>query len=315
MVPRTGGSDVEYRNVGRSGLRVSVAGVGCNNFGMRIDATRAREVVHAALDEGITAFDTAPMYGNGQSEEMLGQALGSRRGEVVIIDKFGVSTGPSDAGGSRAHITAAIDKSLKLLGTDYIDLYLQHFPDNTTAIDETLSALDDLTTTGKIRYSGSSNFTGWMVANADWVARTRGLRGFIAAENDWSLLSRGVEVDIVPACEHFGIGVLPFFPLASGLLTGKVRRGEAAPEGSRLASKYFSRGLTDTNFDKVERLEKYAAEHGTSLHELALSFLASQPSVPTVVAGATSAEQVVQNAEYTRTDLTKEQLAEITALV
>jgi aryl-alcohol dehydrogenase-like predicted oxidoreductase len=306
---------MDYRNVGRSGLRVSVAGLGCNNFGTRIDADHSTAVVHAALDVGITAFDTAPMYGNGKSEEMLGRALGSRRGDAVIIDKFGVPTGPADAGGSRAHIMRAIDTSLRLLGTDYIDLYLQHFPDNTTAIDETLSALDDLTTAGKIRYSGSSNYTGWMVAEADWIARTRGLRGFIAAENDWSLLSRGVEVDVVPACVHFGIGVLPFFPLASGLLTGKVRRGEAAPENSRLSSKYFSRGLTDTNFDKVERLEKYAAEHGTTLHELALSWLASQPSVPTVVAGATTAEQVVQNAEYTRTDLTKEQLAEIAALV
>jgi aryl-alcohol dehydrogenase-like predicted oxidoreductase len=306
---------VEYRTLGRSGLKVSIAGLGCNNFGMRIDQERTNEVVAAALDSGITFFDTARIYGGGKSEGMLGSALGAHRSEVVVATKFGLGRGPDDLGGSRRHIMTSVETSLRELGTDWIDLFQLHFPDAVTPIEETLAALTDLVHQGKVRYLGCSNFTGWMIADAHWTAVTRGLESFVSAQNEWSLLSRAVEQEVVPACSRFGAGVIPYFPLASGLLTGKVRRGEAPPEGSRLNADHFAHVLHDGNFDKLDRLEAWGNEHGRSLTEVALSWLASHPVVSSVIAGATSAEQVRTNAAATRPDLPEDDVAAVAALV
>jgi aryl-alcohol dehydrogenase-like predicted oxidoreductase len=305
---------MEYRTLGRSGLKVSVAGLGCNNFGMRIDQERTDDVVHAALDAGRTFFDTARIYGGGKSEGMLGTALGARRAEVVVATKFGLGRGPDDLGGSRRHIITSVETSLRELATDWIDVFQLHFPDTVTPIEETLEALTDLVRQGKVRYLGCSNFAGWMIADAHWTSLTRHLEPFVSAQNEWSLLNRAVEHEVVPACERFGLGVIPYFPLASGLLTGKVRRGEAPPEGSRLAADHFAHVLHDENFDKLERLTDWGDAHGRTLTEIALSWLASQSGVSSVIAGATSAEQVRTNAAATRTDLTLDELTEIAAL-
>jgi aryl-alcohol dehydrogenase-like predicted oxidoreductase len=306
---------MEYRTLGRSGLKVSVAGLGCNNFGMRIDQERTDDVVHAALDAGITFFDTARIYGGGKSEGMLGRALGARRAEVIVATKFGLGRSPDDLGGSRRHVIASVETSLRELDTDWIDLFQLHFPDTVTPIAETLDALSDLVHEGKVRYVGCSNLAGWMVADAHWTAQTRQLEPFVSAQNEWSLLNRAVEQEVIPACDRFGLGVIPYFPLASGLLTGKVRRGEAPPESSRLSADHFAHVLHDDNFDKLDRLEAWGQEHGRTLTEVALSWLASHPVVSSVIAGATSPEQVAANAVATRTDLTSDEVDEIAALV
>lgn len=305
---------MEFRTLGRSGLTVSVAGLGCNNFGMRLDEAASAEVIHAALDAGITLFDTARMYGGGKSEEFLGRALEGHRDEVVLATKFGAGAGPSDAGGSRRHLIRSVETSLELLRTDHIDLLQLHYPDRSTPIDETLGALDDLVRAGKVRYVGCSNFTGWMIADASWTAQTRGFEPFVSVQNEWSLLNRDVEREVVAACERFGCGILPYFPLASGVLTGKVRKGERPPEGSRLSLSYFQAALTDANLDKVERIAAWATERDRTITEVALSWLASQPVVGSVIAGATSAEQVRTNAALTKTDLTPDEVAEVAAL-
>src|SRR6516162_9517108 len=229
---------MEYRSLGKSGLQVSLAGLGCNNFGMRIDAEQTRAVVHRALDEGITLFDTADIYGNrGQSEEMLGKALGNRRHEVLIATKFGMpmGDGPYKSGGSRRYIMSACELSLKRLGTDYLDLYQIHQPDPLTSEEETLSALDTLVREGKARYIGNSNYAGWQVANAAWVAKSHGWTPYVSAQNQYNLLDRSIEKELVPACRQFGLGILPYFPLASGFLTGKYRRGQEPEQGTRFA--------------------------------------------------------------------------------
>ncbi|HEU5300899.1 MAG TPA: aldo/keto reductase [Acidimicrobiia bacterium] len=306
---------MEHRQLGRSGLRVSLAGLGCNNFGMRIDQEATNAVVHAALDAGITLFDTARIYGGGKSEGMLGAALGTHRADVLVATKFGLGTGPDDAGGSRRHVIRSVETSLRELGTDWIDLFQLHFPDPTTPIEETLCALSDLVRSGKVRYVGCSNFTGWMIADAHWTAQVTRLEHFVSAQNEWSLLHRGIEAEVVGACERYGLGIIPYFPLASGLLTGKVRRGEAPPSSSRLSASHFARVLTDANFDKLEALETWGAEHGRGLLEVALSWLGSHPAVGSVIAGATSPEQVHANARATRGDLTPAERAEIGELV
>ena len=275
---------MEYRSLGNSGLRVSVAGLGCNNFGMRIDYDKTVEVLNAAIDAGVNFFDTARMYGGGKSEEFMGEALKGKRDQVILATKFGGPTKPNDATGSRQHLMRSVELSLRALQTDYIDLYQLHYPDPATPIDETLSAMDALVQQGKVRYIGCSNFTGWMIADAHWVAKTRGFERFITVQNEWSLLSRGVEGEVKQACEKFSCSVLPYFPLASGALTGKARRGEAVPENSRLASAYFASSLTDANFDRIEKMGAWAAERGRSMTEVALSWLASQAIVGSVIA-------------------------------
>ncbi len=292
---------MRYRPLGESGLMVSVAGLGCNNFGRRLDLDATRAVVDAALEAGITLLDTADMYGNGGgSEELLGEVLAGRRDEVVLATKFGhqqfdMGYGPTaGAKGGRVYIRRAVERSLRRLRTDYLDLYQIHTPDPVTPIAETLAALGELVTEGKVRYLGNSNFTGWQIADAAHVARAAGAVPFVSAQNHWSLLERGAEAEVGPAARHFGLGVLPYFPLANGLLTGKVRRGQEPPAGSRLASR---RGyLTEAKLDRVEALISWAAGRGLTVLEVAIGALAAQPGCTSVIAGATSPEQVKANA-------------------
>jgi aryl-alcohol dehydrogenase-like predicted oxidoreductase len=304
---------MKLRRLGASGLKVSEVGLGCNNFGMRIDAKATDAVVGAALDAGITLFDTADIYGGTKSEEFLGKALGKRRGEVVLATKFGMRIG-DDArrmGGSRRWIMRAVEDSLTRLSTDWIDLYQFHSPDPDTPIDETLRALDDLVTQGKVRYIGNSNFSGWQIADADWTAA--GGTRFISAQNQYSLLELKAEYEVLPACEHFGLGFLPFFPLASGLLSGKYRRGEKPPEGTRLAA-WGARGqaaMSDRNFDKVEKLEAWAGERGHTILELAFAWLLGHEVVSSVIAGATSPEQVKANAATADWVLSPDEVEEV----
>ncbi|MCF2531093.1 aldo/keto reductase [Yinghuangia soli] len=303
--------------IGRSGLKVSALGLGCNNFGMKIDQAAAEGVVNAAIDAGVTLFDTADIYAKGQSEEILGAALGSRRDSVVIASKFGapMAPGPYGGGSSRRHIVRACEASLSRLGTDYIDLYYQHYADPDTPVEETLRALDDLVRAGKVRYVATSNVGGWQLADAVHTARSLGTAGFTAVQVEWNLLARDVERDLVPAAEHFGVGVIPYFPLASGLLTGKYRSGAEFPEGSRLAAlPYFAGVATESNLAAVERLRSLADKSGRTMAGLALSWLAAQPSVPSVLVGATSAEQVAANAAALEA-LPVDLLADITAAV
>lgn len=288
---------MEQRRLGNSGLYVSEVGIGCNNFGGRIDAAATRAVVDAALDLGINFFDTADVYGGQQSETLLGEALGSRRADVVIATKFAMATGPSpqERGGSRRYVRRAVEASLRRLGTDYIDLYQLHRPDSITPIEETLDAMSELVTEGKVRYIGSSNLTAWQVADADWTARTAGTQRFISAQNEYSLYNRLAEDELVPACEHFGIGLLPYFPLAYGLLTGKYRRDAEAPEGSRLANAGQARRLAGADWGRIEALRAFADARGISLLTLAIGGLAAQPAVASVISGATRPEQIAAN--------------------
>jgi aryl-alcohol dehydrogenase-like predicted oxidoreductase len=305
------------RRLGRSGLAISTVGLGTNNFGMKLDLEQSRAVVHAALDNGITLFDTSDSYGD--SEERLGEILQGARSDVVIATKFGsdVRRLGQDNGvdwgarGSRRYIRRAVENSLRRLRTDWIDLYQMHRPDPLTPIGETLSALDDLVREGKVRYVGHSNFSGWQAAEAEWVARTHHLERFISAQNEYSLLKRGIETDLVPALEQYGIGLLPYFPLASGLLTGKYRRGEAAPEGSRVQAWKMESELKEATFDVLEGLEAFAADRSITLLEVAVGGLAAQPAVASVIAGATTPEQVAANVKAGEWRPTAEELAEI----
>jgi len=307
------------RSLGTSGLQVSVVGLGCNNFGGRTDAAGARAVVDRALELGITLFDTADVYGNaGGSETTLGEALGKRRGEVVLATKVGK---PMDAAGlkmgaSRRYIMAAVEDSLRRLKTDWIDLYQLHDPDPHTPIEETLRALDDLIAQGKIRYIGCSNFAAWQVVDAQWTARDRRLTGFISCQDEYSLVAREVERALVPAMQAFGLGLLPYFPLASGLLTGKYERNAPLPVGTRFtkARALADRYLTEANWAIVERLTAFCRARDHRLLELAFSWLAARPTVASVIAGATLPAQVEANVHAAGWKLTPEDLAEIDRL-
>lgn len=313
------GVDMEYRNLGNTGLKVSVVGIGCNNFGRRCDEAATKDVVNAAMDHGVNFFDTADMYGAGQSEEFLGKAIrGMDRSQVIIATKFGNPMGEGDLhrGASRRYIMNAVDASLKRLGTDYIDLYQQHVPDPSTPIEETLRALDDLVRAGKVRYLGNSNFSGFQLADAEWTARHHGLNAFATAQNLYSLLDRRIERDVVPACQHYGLGILPYFPLASGMLTGKYKRGAEPPAGTRLAmwGARAQAAMSDDNFDVVEKLDAFARDRGHTILELAMSWLATMPHISSVIAGATSPEQVAQNAAAASWRLTAEEMAEVSGI-
>ncbi len=293
---------MKLRTLGKSGLQVSEIGLGCNNFGGRIEVEASRRIVHKALDLGITLFDTADIYGmlnggeRGASEEHLGQALGERRKDIVLATKFGMAMDERRKGASRRYIVNAVEASLKRLKTDWIDLYQIHQPDPLTPIEETLGALDDLVRQGKVRYIGCSNFAAWQMVEAQWTARQRGLEAFISCQDEYSLLQRGIEREMLPAIAAHGLGLLPFFPLASGLLTGKYKRG-AMPEDARLSrdQRRAARYLVEENWQKVERLEGFCAERGRSLLELAFSWLLARPAVASVIAGATRPEQLEQN--------------------
>jgi aryl-alcohol dehydrogenase-like predicted oxidoreductase len=310
---------MDHRRLGDSGLKVSEIGLGCNNFGMRIDQEATCAVIDAAIEHGVTFLDTADVYGGqGKSEEMIGVALkGGKRHQVVLATKFAMQMGgPDKQGGSRRYIMEAVEASLRRLQTDYIDLYQMHRPDPETPIEETLAALDDLVTQGKVRYVGNSNYAGWQIADADWTARAAHQSRFVSAQNNYSLLERRVEHEVTPACARFGLGVLPYFPLASGLLSGKYRRGEPPPEGTRLAA-WGARGaqaLNDKNFDKLEALSGWAAERGHSLLELAFAWLLGHPVVSSVIAGATKPEQVAVNAATSSWKLTAAEVEEVTKL-
>jgi aryl-alcohol dehydrogenase-like predicted oxidoreductase len=310
---------MQLRRLGNSGLKVSLIGLGCNNFGMRIDQAQTRMVVDAALDAGINFFDTADIYGGSKSEVFLGEALKGRREKAVLATKFAnpMGEGAYLRGGARRYIVKAVEDSLKRLHTDHIDLYQMHVPDPDTPIEETLRALDDLVRDGKVLYIGNSNFTGWQIADADWTSRTGGLERFISAQNNFSLLERGVEREVLPACERFGLGLLPYFPLASGFLTGKYHRGEPPRQGTRLAAwgKRGEAALNDRNFDRLEALEHWAEQRGRRILDLAFAWLLGHRAVSSVIAGATSPEQVQANARCAEWILTPEEVEEVRALV
>jgi aryl-alcohol dehydrogenase-like predicted oxidoreductase len=310
---------MEYRHLGRSGLQVSAVGLGCNNFGMRCDFDQSKAVVHRALEAGITLFDTADVYGGqGRSEEFLGKILKGHRQDVVIATKFGMKMGegPHKSGGSRKYIMSAVEDSLRRLDTDYIDLYQMHRPDPETPIEETLRALDDLVRSGKVRYIGNSNFAGWQVAEAHYVAKQGNQTPFISAQNEYNLLDRRIEAELVPACNAYGLQILPFFPLASGFLTGKYRQGQELPAGTRLANAgpMAARVLTEKNFEMLAKLEAFADARGKTMLDLAIGWLASLPHVGSVIAGATKPEQIDQNVAAGGWRLTPEELAEVDAI-
>ena len=308
---------MERRALGTHGPHVSVVGLGCNNFGMRLDAAATAVVVHAALEAGINHFDTAEMYGGGKSEEFLGAALGSRRGEAVIATKYlpRPAGEPYTPGIVATRIREAAEGSLRRLGTDYIDVYYQHYPDADAPLDEVLGALDELVHSGKVLHIASSNATAAQIEDAVSVSASISVAAFAGTQIAWSLLSRAVEDSIVPAAETAGIGVVPYFPLASGLLTGKYRRGEAFPPGTRLAgSERFARDATDANFTKIEAYESFAADHGHTLTELAIGWLLAQPSVTSVIAGATRPGQITANVAAAAWALSAEEAAAVAAI-
>ncbi len=293
-------SQMRFRPLGNSGLMVSVVGLGCNAFGTRIDADQTRAVVDAALDAGITFFDTADVYGSGASEELLGRSLGGRRGDVVIATKFGMdmegSNGPDwGARASRRYVRKAVEASLRRLGTDHIDLYQIHQLDLLTPLEETIEAMYELVDEGKVRYVGCSNLSAWQVVEAHWIASSSGRSPIVSAQNEYSLYNRAAEEELVPALEHLGMSLLPYFPLAYGLLTGKYRRGEDAPDGSRLGADNQRKRLDNADFDRIEALESFAADRDVSILDVALGGLAAQPAVGSVIAGATRPEQIRAN--------------------
>ncbi len=286
------------RRLGDSEIEVSVVGLGCNNFGGRLDLDRTAAVLDAALDAGITLFDTADVYGNSDSERLMGEVLEGRRDEFVLATKFGwdlsgAEGAPDAPRGSREYIRWAIEGSLRRLRVERIDLYQYHHPDGTTPLEETLGALDELVREGLVGAIGCSNFSAAQLEEAERISRRRGLARFVTLQNEYSLLQREVEAEVAPACERLGVSILPFFPLASGLLTGKYRRGEPGPEGSRLSSR--EQIGSDEQFDTIEALEAFAGERGVGILDVAIAGLAAQPAVGSVIAGATRPEQIGAN--------------------
>jgi|tagenome__1003787_1003787.scaffolds.fasta_scaffold20985534_4 aryl-alcohol dehydrogenase-like predicted oxidoreductase len=309
---------MDTRKIGT--LDASVVGLGCNNFGGRIDEAATHRVVAAALDAGITLFDTADIYGGTRSEEYLGRALGSRRDEAIVATKFGGEIDAEHKGGaSAAYIARAVEDSLRRLGTDRIDLYQLHFPDAATPFEETLGALDELVRDGKVREIGASNFSAEQIDETTAISADRGLARFVSVQNEYSLLRRGPErFGVLDACERNGVAFIPYFPLASGVLTGKYHRNEAPPSGTRLAGMPAERAndaLSDKVFDRVEALDGFARDHGHTLLELAFAWLLARPTVASVIAGATKPEQVEANAAAARWTLTPDELEQIDGLL
>jgi aryl-alcohol dehydrogenase-like predicted oxidoreductase len=307
---------MEIRNLGHSGLRVSAIGLGCNNFGARIDEAATRAVIHKALDLGITLFDTADVYGErGGSEAVMGGIMGDDRKRIVLATKFAAPMDDSGekVGGSRHYIMRAVEDSLRRLRTDWIDLYQMHRVDPLTPIEETLRALDDLIRQGKVRYIGCSNFPAWQMTEAAWTARTTGLSGFVSCQDEYSLVHRAPEVELMPAARKLGLGLLPYFPLASGLLTGKYRRNVSLPAGTRLAKtqRLADRYLTERNWEVAEKLGDFVESRGRTMLELAFSWLLAQSPVASVIAGATRPKQLEQNVNAGAWALTAEEVTEI----
>lgn len=306
---------MQKRHIGRTGLRVSTVGLGGNNFGWKIDQEASNAVVAKALDVGITLFDTADRYGTnaGDSEIVLGKALGQRRKDVVILTKFGVDLVDYSRDSSRRYVMSAVEGSLRRLDTDWIDIYMIHWPDYATPMEETLRALDDMVRSGKIRYIACSNLEPWRIADAVWTSKHLDLETFICAQDQYSLLNRNAEKDLIPALEHYGLGLSPYYPLASGLLTGKYSRGASPTEG-RLKENFLRLGnqfLNERNLKLVNALEEFCQLRGHTLLELAVSWLLAKPAVPSVICGATKPEQVEQNVKAADWVLSPEDLAEI----
>jgi aryl-alcohol dehydrogenase-like predicted oxidoreductase len=309
---------VEYRSLGTSGLKVSAIGLGTNQFGGKVSREAAVRIVHTALDRGINFIDTADVYQEGRSEEAIGQALHDRRGQAVLATKVHNATGPgpNQRGSSRQHILEGVEASLRRLGTDYIDLYQIHRWDEHTPVEETLRALDDLVRAGKVRYIGASNYTAWQLALSLGVSERGGWERFVSVQPHYHLLERGIEQELLPACQYFGVGILPYFPLAGGFLTGKYRRGQAAPAGSRGEnSPYVQRYMTEDNFTRLEQLEALAARGGRSLNDLAHAWLLARPQVSSVISGATRPEQVEANAAAAGWELAEAELAEVNEIL
>lgn len=317
---------MKYRQLGRSGLTVSVVGLGCNNFGGAstniaganaayglMDLEQTRAVLDAAFDAGINFFDTADLYGNGGSETFLGEVFRGRRHQVVLATKWGAGMDRRHdiAWGSRRYIRQACEASLRRMNTDYIDLYQMHWPCPRTPVEETIAALDELVQEGKVRYIGHSHFPDWAIADADWIARTNGHERFISAQDHYSLLARGAEKSLIPACERFGVGLLPYFPLANGWLTGKYRRDKPAPAGARMAGRL----IDDRTYDRIEALAAFAEVRSRSMVDIAIGALLHQPIVGCVIAGATKAAQAVSNAKASDWIATDADLAELDALM
>lgn len=306
---------MRHRKLGKSDLHVSVVGLGCNNFGFvaGMDLEASRKVIDKAMDAGINFFDTSDSYG--QSEEILGEVLGARRQKIVLATKFGTQLDREGKkkGASRAYILSAVESSLRRLRTDWIDLYQLHRPDPDTPMEETLRTLDDLVRQGKVRHIGCSNLSAAQLVEAEKIAKDNGLMGFISSQDEYSLLVRHIEQDLLSVVEKYGMAEIPYFPLASGLLTGKYRKGQPPPKGSRLAERQnlADRYLKEHHVEKMERLEQFAKEHGHTLLELAFSWLLTRPSVASVIAGATKPEQVEKNAQSAGWDLSSEELSEI----
>lgn len=305
---------MKYRQLGRSGLWVSVVGLGTNQFGGKVDEKGVAEIIDAALDLGVNFIDTADVYTGGKSEETIGKAIAKRRDQVVLATKVGSRTGdgPNDVGASRRHIIAGVEASLRRLGTDYIDLYQIHRFDPHTPFEETMRALDDLVRSGKVRYIGASNYAAWQLCRANDVAEMRGWTPFISIQPHYHMLERSIEKELVPYCEAFGVGIIPYFPLAGGFLTGKYRRGQAPPPGSRgEASAYVQQYFTERNFDVIERLEAFAKARGKSMAELAIAWLIARPQVASVIAGVTSVAQLQHNVKASEWELSPEEMQEI----
>lgn len=303
---------MEYRRLGRSGLEVSTVGLGTNNFGGRMDYEPTERVVKQCIEIGINMIDTSNSYGSTKSEEYIGRAVKGNRDKVLLATKFAsaMGKGPNQQGTSRTHIMTEVEKSLKRLDTDYIDLYQVHFPDQQTPIEETLRTLDDLVGQGKVRYVGCSNFAAWQIAQAMEVAKARGFEPLISDQPQYSMLRRDVEKEIVPCCQEYGLGIIPFSPLAGGFLTGKYEKGKPGPEGARLSgnSRQAASLFTETNFAVLEQLENFAEERGHTMVELAIAWLLGNPVVSTVIAGATKPEQVLENAKAAEWHLTAEDM-------
>ena len=307
---------MEYRRLGKSGLHVSAIGLGTNNFGKRVDYKGTKDIIDNALTSGINFVDTANAYSNGDSERYIGDALKDKRNDVVIATKVSsrMADGPNQAGNSRRHIIQEVEASLNRLRTDYIDLYQIHWWDPQTPIEETLSALDDLIHQGKVRYIGCSNFNAWQVCEADWAAKTLGLSPFISTQPKYNLLEREIESELLPLCRKYNIGILPYYPLANGFLTGKFKRGQPPIVGTRLDEDH--RGMfTDENFDLIEKLTDFALERSHTLLDLAFSWLLSDLSIASVIAGARNVEQVVSNAKTSEWILSKDDKEEIANLI
>ncbi len=309
---------MDYRQLGTAGVRVSVIGLGTNQFGGKVDQQGVNEIIAGALDQGINFIDTADVYTQGRSEETLGVALKGRWNNVVLATKVrsSMGDGPNDAGASRYHILNGVEASLRRLQSDHLDLYQIHRWDDTTPIEETLRTLDDLVRSGKVRYVGASNFAAWQLAQANLLAEVHNWTPFVTIQPHYHLLERAIEQELIPYCTAHQVGILPYFPLAGGFLTGKYRRGESAPRGSRgESSAYVQQYMTSAHYDTIEQLEAWAREHGHTLGELAHAWLLAQPQVSSVISGATNVEQVQTNAQAANWTLTAEERAQVNALL